>query len=164
MVCCPLLRRSVPFALLGAATLGLVAWIPARSQDKGERGRPERAQEKENALEGAMNTMKSEVRALGKGINAESRDKSLERIANFQKAVLAAKLETPPTAADVPADKKAEFLAGFRKKLIEVLAASCRLETAVLDGKYDDATKIVTSDLKQLQTEGHDKYKGKEEH
>ena len=162
MVCCPLLRRSVPFALVGIATLGLIAWIPARSQDKGEKGRPERGQEHENPLEGDMNTMKAELRALGKGINAESRDKALERIANFQKAVLAAKLETPPNAADVPADKKAEYVAGFRRKLIEVLATSCKLETAVIDGKYDDATKIVTSDLKQLQTEGHDKYKGKD--
>jgi hypothetical protein len=165
MLCCSLLRRSVPFALVGAAMLGLIAWIPARSQDKqdkGEHGRPERGQEKDSPLEGDMNTMKAELRALGKGINAESRDKALERIANFQKAVLAAKLETPPTAAEVPADKKAEYVAGFRRKLIEVLATSCKLETAVIDGKYDDATKIVTNDLKQLQNEGHDKYKGKD--
>lgn len=162
-----MLRRSVPFVLASAGAFGLIAWSPAASQDK---GKPEKGPEqhergqKEEDLEGYMNTMKAELRALSKGITAENRDKSLERVANFERAVLAAKLETPPNAAALEGDKKAEFMNGFRKKLIEVLATACKLETAVIDGKYDDATKIVTVDLKQLQSEGHDKYKGKEEH
>ena len=156
-----MLHRSTPVLLVAAAALGLIAWLPARAQEK---GRPEHGQEKENALEGAMNTMKAELRGLSKGINADNRDKSLERIANFQKAVLAAKLETPDTIAKVEDAKKAEFKAGFRKQLIEVLVTSCKLETAVLDGKYDDAAKLISGDLKKLQDEGHEKYRGKEEH
>ena len=159
MACCSMLRSAFPFVFVGVATLGLIAWIPARTQDK---GRPERGQEKENPLEGAMNTMKSELRSLGRGITAENRDKSLERIANFQRQVLTAKLETPPNAAPLEGAAKVEFMTGFRRKLIEVLATSCKLETAVLDGKYEDATKIVTVDLKALQNEGHDKYKDKD--
>src|SRR5262245_44103546 len=117
----PLLRRSVPFVLAGAGALGLIAWAPAQDKGKPEKGLEHRERGEEEELEGLMNQMKAEVRALSKGINAENRDKSLERIANFERAVLGAKLQTPPNAEGLEGDKKTEFMNGFRKKLIEVL-------------------------------------------
>jgi hypothetical protein len=98
-----------------------------------------------------MEQMNGSLRFLLKGVTAENKDKALEAVAKFQSSLVAAKSLTPEgmAAADVP---------GFRKMLVQVLATSCRLETAVLDGKFDEANKIAKDELTKLKKEGHDKY------
>jgi soluble cytochrome b562 len=110
-----------------------------------------------------MEVMNSAMRQLSKGIHPETRTKSLERIDAFQRALLDAKRMTPPTAKDVEEAERAEFVAGFRAQLARVLAKSGELEIAVLEGRFDDANRIVAEDMKRLKDQGHEKYAPGEE-
>jgi hypothetical protein len=156
-------RPALALALVGAASFGLVAWTPARAQDPGKREHEEKGGE--DALEHAMESMNGALKSMLKGIDATSRDKALEQIAKFQSNLLTAKLLTPPMAEKIDAAKRPEFVAGYRRKLVDVLSASAKVEAAILDGKYDEANKVVKEELTRLKKEGHDKYQEeKDEH
>ena len=150
---CRVARRSLPFVLLAAGSLALAAWIPVRAQEPAA----------SELLEHSMEQMNGALKALLKGIDASNRDKSLANLAKLQAGVVAAKAETPPMAATLEESKRPEFVAGFRRKLVEVLATSCRIETAILDGNYDDANKLVKDELTRLKKEGHDTYQEEQE-
>jgi len=100
---------------------------------------------------------------LKTGVTAENREKALEWTEKFQAAVVASKSLAPETAAKVEESKRAAFVADYRKMLVEVLASSCRLETAILDGKYEDATRVAREELGKLKKQGHDKFTEDEE-
>jgi membrane-bound lytic murein transglycosylase B len=151
--------RLIPVALLAVAVCGFLAWSPVRASAAAAGSASE-----EEELEHAMEAMNGCVKAWAKGLDASNRDKALEQVAKFQTNVLVSKLQTPPEAAKVEDSKRAEFLTGFRRKLVDVLAASCKLETALIDNKFDDANKVVKQELLRLKKEGHDAYQGKEEH
>ena len=148
-------RLLLPFLLLaavGAATLGLASARAVRAEPA-----PLVAND---AIEEAMGTMNAALKALGKGgITAETRDTALAELAKFETAVIAAKAATPDTAAGVEEKKWPEFVAGYRKTLIEALKHACDAEVAILDGKYKDAETIVRNKLGALKQSGHSKYK-----
>ena len=154
-------RRSLPFFLLGAAALGLAAANAPTSQ---EPGKHEEHAGGDEALEHAMEAMNGSLKALLKGVDANNKDKALEHVAKLQTNVLIAKLATPPMAEKLDAAKRPAFLAGYRHKLVDVLAASCKLEAAILDGKFDEANKVAKEELTRLKKEGHDEYQEEEEH
>jgi hypothetical protein len=104
-----------------------------------------------------MEQMNGAMRQMLKGMDASNRDKSLELVARFQSGLLAAKLEKPH-GVSAPED-----LAAFRKALVEVLATSCTLETALLEGRFEDANKLVKEDLTRLKKDGHDRFQIEEE-
>ena len=104
-----------------------------------------------------MEQMNGCLKSLLKGINAETKDKALETLAKMQSAVLVAKLEKPH-------DLKPEELLGYRRMLVDLLALTCRVEGAVLDGKFDDANKLVKEELTKLKKDGHDKFQKEEKH
>jgi len=119
----------------------------------------------ESPLHEPMETMNAAMRFFAKtGANAENRDKALEWIAKFQSSVVTCKVMTPQTASAVPDAERAVFVTGFRRMMVDVLAASCRLEKALLDGRYDEANQIAREELKALKAAGHEKYEGEDEH
>lgn len=146
------LLRFLPVALLSLAAWGWVAWTPARATaaDAGSVAA-------EEELEHAMEAMNGCVKSWAKGIDATSRDKALEQVAKFQSNVLAAKLTTPPGTEKIEESKRAEYVAGFRAKLVGVLATSCQLESALIASDFAAANKAV-KDLLQHKQEGHDVY------
>ena len=159
------LRRTAPFLAVGALALGLIAWTPAQEPGRPQRGGGERREAAPVVdLEHSMESMNGALKGLSKGITAENKDRSLEQIARMQTGVVAAKSAVPPMAASIEEAKRAEFVVGYRRKLIEVLALTCKLESTVLDAKYDEANALV-KDLSRLKGEGHDAYtEEKEEH
>ena len=150
-----LVFRCLSAAALGAAIWASLAWSPSRAADPAVRA--------EEELEHAMEQMNGCVKAWAKGIDAAGRDKALEQVAKFQSNVLTAKLLTPPDTDKVEEAKRAEYLAGFRKKLVDVLAASCQLENALIANDFDAANRTV-KDLLHLKKEGHDAYQPEDEH
>ena len=140
-----LLRQSLP--VLARAAVALAA-------------RPVSPPAPNDAIEQAMGQLMKSTKALGKGITAETRDAALAELVAMQQALLAAKVETPDTAADVDEKKRAEFVAEYRTTLLEVLKLTCDAEIAVVNGKYKDAEGIVKGKLGSLKSAGHDKFKG----
>ncbi len=145
-----LVRRSLPVLLLAGASAGFLSWSSAR---------PAPAPGSE-ALEQAMGEMQQAMKALGKGISAESAGAALEELAKFQAAILIAKKETPDTAAAVDEKKRADFVAEYRTTLLEALKLACDAEIAVVNGKYKDAENLLKGKLGSLKSAGHDKFKG----
>jgi hypothetical protein len=149
--------RVLALVVIAVAAVGSLAWSPApRATRAGAAAAVE-------ALEQSMEEMNSLLRALGKGLEEKNRDKALEQVSKFQTAVLVAKLRTPPEALKLEEAKRPEFVAGFRKKLIELLAVTCKLEMALLERQFDEANRLVKDELPRLKQEGHDAYQGDEE-
>jgi uncharacterized membrane protein len=152
----PIARPVLPLFLLCAGVVTSVVWITAREA----RATSTAAPAVNEQLEQAMRQINGAGKTLGRGITADNRDESLAQIVKLQNAVITAKEMTPDTAAVVEADKRAAFLADYRKSLTEVLKAACDVEIAILDGKYDVAQDLMKTKLGALKKGGHDKFKG----
>lgn len=109
----------------------------------------------------AMQTLQAGQQKIGKALEKKDMATVLAQTLEMQKAVQEAKLETPATAGQVKEpDKKKEFIAGFRKEMIELQHALLDLELAAVEDKADDAKKVFDERLKAIKKEGHGKYKG----
>ena len=148
------LQRSLPIVLVAAAAGGLLAWSNARSA-----AAPVAVND---AIEAAMNQLQQSMKALGKGITAETKSASLDELAKMEGAILAAKVQTPDTAAAVDEKKRPAFVAEFRANLCEALKLVCDAEIAVVNDKFKDAEGILRGKLGSLKSAGHDKFKGKD--
>lgn len=111
------------------------------------------------ALKAAMAQMDESLKVLGKGVTEENRAASLEELAKFQTAVLAAKALTPDSASKVEEKKQAAFVGEYRKTLISALELSCAAETSIVDGKYKDADSLIRNKLSAAKSKGHGKFK-----
>lgn len=141
-----LLLRTAPALLLVA---GAGAWLSsARPND---------------TIEASMKQLMQSMKALGKGVSAETSEATLGELVKIQQALLAAKGETPDTAAAVDEKKRAEFVAEYRTTLLEALKFACDAEIAVVNGDYKEAESVIKNKLGGLKSEGHDKFKGKDE-
>ena len=143
--------RRLPVLLVAALALGSLAWLGAR---------PSAASVPANdPLAAAMGEINQAMKAIGKGVTAESRDSALAELAKIESALLTAKAQTPDTAAAVEEKKRAEFVAEFRTTLLEALKHACDAEIAVVNGKYKDADGALRK-LGGLKSGAHDKFKG----
>jgi hypothetical protein len=111
------------------------------------------------AIKQAMDQIDSAVKALGKPITADTKAAALEELTKLQTAVIAAKSQTPGSAAKVDEKKRAAFVADYRKTLIDVLKVACDAEIAIADGKFKDADKLINNKLSAFKSSGHSKYK-----
>ncbi len=145
--------KPLTLFLVAGAAFGALAWRPAPASSASSID--------ESPIHDHMESMNAAMRFFAKtGASAENRDKALEMISKFQTAVVACKVMTPGTATAVEEAKRAEFVAGYRTMMVDVLATSCRLEKALLTGKYEEANKIAREELKALKDAGHEKYEG----
>lgn len=147
-----LVQRSLPVLLLATASVGFSAWSSAR---------PAVAPANE-ALEQAMGQLQQSMKALGKGISAETQAAALEELAKIEAAILVAKTQTPDTAATVDEKKRPDFVAEFRTTLLEALKLVCDAEIAVVNEKYKEAEGILRGKLSTLKSASHDKFKGED--
>jgi len=109
----------------------------------------------------AMQTLQGGQQKIGKALEKKDMATVLAQTLEMQKAVQEAKLETPATAGQVKeADKKKEFVAGYRLEMIELQKALLDLEAACVQDKADEAKKVFDERLKSIKKEGHGKYKG----
>lgn len=111
------------------------------------------------AIKQAMDQIDAAVKALSKPITADTKAAALEELSKLQTAVIAAKSQTPGSAAKVDEKKRAAFVADYRKTLIDVLKTACDAEIAIADGKFKDADKLINNKLSAFKSSGHSKYK-----
>jgi hypothetical protein len=164
--CCAV--RGFPLGILVLAAIAVVLWSTAHRAVAAPAQlaplalgdvRPRRPM---GTIPKSMHEMDDALKALAKPITAETRAAALESLAKFESAVIAAKAETPPSAAKVEETKRAAFVADYRKTLLEALKFACDAETAALDGKYKDADTLIRNKLGGLKSTGHSKFKGEE--
>ncbi|MCY3004005.1 MAG: cytochrome b562 [Planctomycetota bacterium] len=145
------MNKFFAIALLGVAGFGIAAALPAPVDV------PVPARAADEVLEQSMETLNGGLKGLLKGgISAETKDKSLETLVRMQSAIVAAKSEKPH-------DLSAEELVGYRAMMADMLGLTCKIEVATLQGKFDDANKLVKDELTRFKKEGHDKYQKEEE-
>ena len=114
------------------------------------------------ALDQAMQQMGASMKVLEKGVTAENHAAVLAELAKLESALIAAKAETPETAAKVEEKKRAAFLADYRKTLLTTLKLACDAEIAIADGKYKEAEALIRNKLAAQKSAGHGKFKGDE--
>jgi hypothetical protein len=154
-----IVQRVLPILFLGAGSAALVLAFGARPAAAAA---PVNDVPVNDVIEQAMQQINQSVRTLGKGINADNRAAALDELAKVEQALIAAKKETPDTAAAIDEKKRPEFVNEFRSSLLEVLKLTCDAEIAVVNGKYKDAEGILKGKLGSLKSAGHGKFKGED--
>lgn len=113
------------------------------------------------SLEDVMQTLQAGQQRLGKTVDKKDAPAALDALAEMQAAVHSATLGTPPKAAELSdAAAKSAFVLGYRKQMIDLERVLLDIEVALLDGKLDEAKKLIDEKVKPAKKAGHDKYKG----
>ncbi len=151
------------FVLLAAAALSYAAPWSAASAPRGQD--PGHEEHEEGPLHEAMEHMKAALRRLKQAVPAGDAATALPLIAEFQANVLTAKLQTPELAEKQPAAEKDKFVAEFRGTLVKLLRVTCDLELALLEGRKEDAKRILEKELEPMQKPAHERFRdeGEEE-
>ncbi|MEY2806942.1 MAG: cytochrome b562 [Planctomycetia bacterium] len=111
-------------------------------------------------IEHAMEDLNGSLKRLEKALAEKDAAKCLPLVLKMQVACQDSKVEAPSMAETITdAQKKADFLLGYRKTMVELQKQLLDLEVAVLDGKWEDATKLVSDKIKPSKKSGHDAYK-----
>ena len=74
--------------------------------------------------------------------------------------ILKAKDQEPPILKTKPEAERAAVLAGYRAMMAQTLAVTCKLEQEILAGKWEEANKTLTDELRPMEKKGHNEYKG----
>lgn len=115
----------------------------------------------EGPLEESMQALQAGAKGLEKALEKKEIEKALGLVTDMQKAAHEAKLGTPEKAAEITdAAEKAKFMTGYRLKLIELEHGLLDVESALVEGKVDDAKKALDTKVKPTKKAGHDAYKG----
>jgi hypothetical protein len=158
-----LTRRFLFIFALALVAIAFTVATQAKSSPLAQQkqGKHEKNDDEDTPLERAMQSMQNAQKRLDKMLASKDLTGVLPLVLDMQRATIAARVETPPRAEEISdAAKRAEFVAGFRKELITLDKALCDLETAAIDGKLEDATRIYDSVIRPMKKEGHAKYKG----
>jgi soluble cytochrome b562 len=110
-----------------------------------------------------MKAIAKNAKQLAKQVsNADRRDSSLELLADMAKHAEKAKTLDPKKTADVPAEKRGQFLADYRKAADGLLDAIRKIEAAVRDGKHEEAAALLR-ELNGIKREGHEAFSSEED-
>lgn len=112
----------------------------------------------DDELELAMETVNKSIKSLKKTIAKEDQGAAvLKTIGSLQAALVAAKGQVPPKAADIPAAARGKFMTAYRAMLIEVLQKTLAMEQAVNSGDRAGAAKLL-KEVASYKKKGHDKF------
>lgn len=146
-------RHAVVLLLLLLASTAIAVEEPAAAAAQAEPAAHEQ-------LADAMQSLQARVRRVGKALEKKDLAAVAELSLEMQKAAFEAKTKVPEKAATIgDAQERAQFLLGFRKQLIALERSLLDLETAALDGKLDEARKIVDEAIGPMKKTGHAHYK-----
>ncbi len=130
-----------------------------RAQETPPAAAPMHHDEDETELGGKMDKMNGAFKKLKKQVDDSSKNEdSLKLVATMRSyAVEASKLE-PAKKADVPADKQADFVAAYQKKMTQTIAEIDKISDALKAGQNDVAAKLI-ADLNDMEKDGHKQFR-----
>lgn len=118
--------------------------------------------EEQTELGDHMEKLSSAYKRLGRQIeDASKNEDSLKLVATIRTNAEAALKLQPAKTADLPADQREKFVAGYREKMQAFLADVTKLEAALKAGKNDEAKQLLAT-MKQDQREGHKEFQKKD--
>jgi len=106
----------------------------------------------------AMEGLKTHMKATAMALQGNSTEEALEHIAEMQRLVLLAKLESPPNLEELAKKERAAHQMAFRKDLIGVLKEFADMEIDVLEGRFEAAFARVVDPLHPTREAAHAKY------
>jgi soluble cytochrome b562 len=116
------------------------------------------AEEKHSALEESMETMNKALKTLRMQLADPGKNaSSLELVAEMQKQALISKGLVPARAAKIPAGDRPKFLTAYRHAMVGLMSELLKLETALIEGKNDQADAIAKG-LNKVKADGHEKF------
>jgi len=111
--------------------------------------------EEDTPLLKEMKTINKNLRTLKRQVeDASKKDENLALIAASKKAIEASLKFEPIKTKDVPAADKAAYLEKYKAQMNDLAKSYADLETAVKDGKADEAKKIFEK-LSEQKEKGH---------
>lgn len=111
--------------------------------------------EEDTPLLKEMKTINKNLRTLKRQVeDASKKDENLTLIAASRKSIEASLKLEPMKTKDVPAADKAAYLEKYKAQMNELAKSYADLETAVKDGKADEAKKIFEK-LSEQKEKGH---------
>lgn len=142
------LHASLLALLLGGLCLGLGRPAPPPA---------------DGTLHDTMEELKSHLKATAVALKRDgSTEEILHHVAEMERLVLLAKLETPPNLDQIPETGRAEHALSFRRDLVEVLQVIASMELDVLDGRRDDAAATIVDPLFPMRERAHELYQRKD--
>jgi hypothetical protein len=142
------------FSLVLALTPVLTRAEPATDKPKQEQPKHD-----DTELGKSMDVMSKAWRKLRRQADKPDQNAgSLELVATIQAAAKKGLEQKPDLARDQPADKQAEFVAGYQKQMKAMIAALEQLEAAFKANDNKTAGEIITK-INAMQKEGHKEYK-----
>ena len=148
----PLYMKKILLPLL---TL-ILALTPALSRAEEAKAKPEK---EETPLEKSMDALNKSWRKLRKqAADPAQNASSLVLLAAIQAATKESLSYSPDLARDVPADKRDQFIAGYKKKIKETIVGFDQVEIALKAGDNKSVVEMLTN-ISALQKEGHKEYK-----
>ena len=104
-----------------------------------------------------MQAMNAAVKALGKELEAKDPN-AWKSISQFERGVAGAKLEEPKSIKEMPEGERAAAIVTYRTMMADLLQSACKLEHEVLAGKWEDANKTFSEQIRPAKKRGHDKF------
>ena len=108
------------------------------------------------SIEQGMKLMDRSLRGLkGQAGDPAKKDDNLRLVSDFQRGCLGCKAApTDGITRKTEGAKKDEVVTSFRKGVIKLLAKSTELESAILEGRAEDAARVIT-EMEAIQATGH---------
>ena len=128
-----------------------------RRGGRGDGGRGGDPNAMPQSVKQSMSIMNRGLRNLKKQVgDATKKEDNLKIVADIERGCLAAKALTPDRQLDKAPDqaKKDEMRTSYRKQLITLMGKLLKLETAIMDGKTDEANAVLT-EIGELRDESH---------
>ena len=108
-----------------------------------------------------MDKMKYAFRGLRTAMEAPvdaDKDKYVALADKLRAASVASKEHEPEKTREIPDDKRAEFLAGYRQSMDDLIALIDQLKTQLAAGDWDAARKQIQL-INQSQRDGHKEFR-----
>lgn len=119
----------------------------------------------DSPLEKKMETMKRAFKELKVGLQDPAKADKAKLIAaadKLRQAAVDSKNYEPEKTKEIPADKRAEFLAGYKQEMDELIEQIDELKTYLNEGKWAEASEQLTA-INQAQRDGHKEYRSEKE-
>lgn len=116
-------------------------------------------EEKTTELSGHMEDMNAAFRRLSRQIKDPAKNAdSQERAALLKAATEKSAKLAPALAANMPANKREEFIASYQAAMKEMLVVIGKLESALKSNDNPAAEQLIET-IKKMRNEGHKQYK-----